>query len=149
MKLKDCFFTLGQSKVHIWNDKIFLNSLVARDTKGLPADANLGAGAVEWSFARTQKLNKRWVLELGIWHPSTGESEVETLVWSVYEVEPGQIKKLLEKTLQKRKRIEPKVAAGQKPAQVKYKSDKIYPYGLKATKSGVRWRVGREKGVLK
>lgn len=142
--LKDCLFAVGQNKVHVWHDKILLNSQVGRDAQLLSIQSDLDKGVVDWQFARIKKIGGRNFLELGIWTPPKGEGEVESLIWSVYEIKAGELTKLLEKTLQKRKRLE-----GLESEEKKYKLDRILKYGIENKKSRIYWQLGHEQGDLK
>ncbi|OFZ20399.1 MAG: hypothetical protein A2Z20_08780 [Bdellovibrionales bacterium RBG_16_40_8] len=134
---KDCYFSLGKNKFQVWQDKIFLNNKVDRDFKALPQSAaNLKNNAVEWSFVYGYEAKGHQLLEIGLWMPSIGSNEIETLMWVVYQVKDGALIKQLEKSVQKRK----KLITG------KYKADRKITYGLTIKQSKINWQVGREKG---
>jgi hypothetical protein len=148
--IKDCYFQMDKTRVQVWKSKIFLNNLIDRDTKKLPFEAEIEKNAVDWDFMRSSQLHGRWFLELGIWGPPQGVGEVESLIWSVYEIEKSGLLKRLEKVIQKRKKWElvknnmSKVANigketnlskdKKKSSPEKYKMDKIASFGLKLSK---------------
>lgn len=151
--LKDCRFTLADQNVHVWNDKIFVSNPVERDTKPLPVQITGEAEKqiVEWSFVRGRVLGGRSLLEIGIWSPPTTESDVESLVWSVYEIEHGQLVKRLERIIQKRKVIKSENNGKlenkeNKENKKKYQYDKVAKYGLQLKNKKVVWRFQRDEG---
>lgn len=134
LKLKNCYLDLDKNKIHIWQDKIFLKDQIHRDLEPI----SLGANLVEWSLVRVVKKKNRGLLELALWSPPVGAGDVETLVWTLYEVENGALKKKLEKIIRRRKRTETKG----------YKYDKMIPHEIRVRQNQVVWRVGREEGNL-
>src|SRR5688572_8511393 len=83
---KDCHIALGDFSVHVWSEKILLNTKVDRLTRPLTDHEGLKLETLVWEFVRSKKLGGRWLLELGVWAPPNGESDVETLLWVVHEV---------------------------------------------------------------
>ncbi len=133
---KDCHIDLDPFHIHVWNDKILLNSRVDRRTKPLPVKGDIDSQVIEWQFVRGSKLGGRRLLETGLWTPPKGEAEVETLIWTVYEVTASDLIKQLERPIQKRKKVSP----------AKINNDKMIPHELKLKANRVYWSVGRETG---
>jgi hypothetical protein len=146
--LKDCSFTLGQNKIHVWKNKIFLTNSTARDVQPLSFAAELEKDLVGWSFAKTHEQNGRYFVEISIWSLPAGQSDVESLMWSVYEIDHDHILKKIEKLIQKRKKIK----------DSNYKYDKLSKFGIGCQKSNakiqsnkqciVEWYVDHDKGLL-
>ena len=137
---KDCYLTLGKNKIQVWRDKIFLNNKGERDTQTLPLpSAEIDASSVEWSFVYGYEMKGHFILELGLWQPSQDLSDVETLMWIVYEVQKGSLLQQLKKSIQKRKKLK----------SGKYKLDRILTHGLVFKNHKTTWYVGRKKGSFK
>jgi hypothetical protein len=137
LELKDCHLEIAGNKIQVWNDKIFLNTKTDRDIQILVPN-------VEWIFVEAKLLAGRPLLELGLWATTAGESEVESLFWSVYEIKDDKLHLHLTKNIQKRK----KVILGE-ASKAKYKYDRLAKYGLEIKNKKIQWHVGRDKGFLK
>lgn len=144
LKLKDCHLKLGEKKLHIWNDKVFLSTNVERDMKPLPKSTR------DWAFVRVSQKAGRSFLELGLWQTPQGESAVESLSWLVYEVQNGALVQRLNKVIQKRKKVIPQAqgegAVSTPFHRTEYKVDRKAKYGLSVKNKKIHWRVSQEEG---
>lgn len=139
---KNCYLFLDKNRLHIWKDKIFLNNLIARDTKPIdisPSDKFAAKlDLADWHSIKAKRLHNRWFLEMSLWGPPLSGGEVESLWWLVFEIKEGRLIKHLEKLIQKRK----KIASG------RFKYDKLATYDLHEKNKKIYWRVNYEKGSI-
>jgi hypothetical protein len=132
LKLKDCQLQVGQHKVHVFQDKILLQDEFDRGMADLPLkDA-------EWIEVAVRDLNKRHFLEFTAWDAPQGQGEVSAKKWYVYELKGTQANKVLEKLIQRRKRVD----GG------RFKYDRLEKHSLSVENKKVKWTAAHEKGFL-
>lgn len=132
LKLRDCHLQLGVHKVQVWNDKIFVQDEFKRGLVDLPLND------AEWVEVSMTSLASRSFLQFIAWDLPQGQGEVASKKWYVYELKGNDAILLLEKLVQRRKRIDEK----------RFKYDKAEKFGLSVDGKKVKWYVAKEKGVF-
>jgi hypothetical protein len=138
LKLRDCKLQIGIYKIQVWKEKFLIQDEFNRGMVDLPLKDS------EWVEVSVQELGGKFYLEFIAWDAATGESEVASKKWYVYEIQGATLALRLEKLIQRRKSL----------GNDRFKYDRLEKYGLRVLgkaadkKRKVEWTVAREKGFL-
>ena len=110
-----------------------------------------GAG-IDWERVRFE-IFKDWpILQLWIWDKGEGEAQVQALRWFVFDATKGDLHKLAEGVVRRRRQkpVPPEgIPVDKAPKKPKYILDGMEKHALKARKDGkLEWSLGREHKVL-
>src|SRR5690606_12576088 len=137
---KDCHLKRDKLAIHLFKDKIIVSDGIYRGMGDFPASG----ATVAWQAGQLKRLNGRDFLEIEVWDAPTGEVDVQSLVWHVYEIRSGEPIAITHKTVQKRRLIQSDPTSD----NPKYKFDKSIDRKLFLQSKKIFWKVGREQGEI-
>ena len=134
LSLQNCYLKFQKNKIHLGKEKILFTDGVWRSIYDMPYKGE----HTEWEKANVRTLGKRIFLEVKIWAQEESQLGIQSLYWSVYEIQEERLSLKLSEVIQKRRPRE-----NQKPIL-----DPMEPYGLKLKGHKVVWWVNHQKGEI-
>lgn len=142
LRRQDCELRMPGIKIGMHKDRFRFDDGKWLATQDLP----IAGPDVEWKQVRVAQMSKRTIIEFWVWGEVEKESQLQPLHWVVLEI--GQFEKpvRIDRIVQRRKRLNGRILAGQNPKTPKYNYDPLEKHSLSFKGGFIHWKAGRSSG---
>jgi hypothetical protein len=102
LKLKNCHLKMNKTKIHVWQDKIFINDSIRRSQESILESGD----AVEWISVQLKPYQGRLFLLISLWGLPKTDVHVTPRIWYVYELRGHEAKLIENKIVQRRRKTD-------------------------------------------
>jgi hypothetical protein len=129
---------LGPYEFLLNKEKILIHDSVWRSLTDIP----LKGEQTSWDKVEIRVVRRKYFLEVSIWSEPQGETSVQSLHWFVFAARGKTLEKVVDQIVSRRRPHRSQFA------NKTFIQDPVEKHGLESAAEGIRWRAGRNSGLL-